>query len=139
MDSERPVRRLAPTEPNSGEPPTRLESVSIRGFRSLADVEFSELGDVTVLIGANGSGKSNVIRFFEMLSWMLRSQKLEEFVARQGGADDQLFMGNRVTPRMEADIRLVVPGGVNQYSFTLSYGAPDRFVFTRPRSRSLAR
>lgn len=135
MDSERRVRRLAPTEPNSGEPPTRLESVSIRGFRSLADVEFSELGEVTVLIGANGSGKSNVIRFFEMLSWMLRSQKLEEFVARQGGADDQLFMGNRVTPRMEADIRLAVPGGVNQYSFTLSYGAPDRFVFTQEQLR----
>ncbi len=114
---------------------TRLESVSVHGFRSLADVELTNLGDVTVLIGANGSGKSNVIRFFEMLSWMVRSQKLEEFVNRHGGADDQLFMGNKVTPRMEADIRLKTEAGINEYSFALSYGAPDRFVFTDERLR----
>ena len=28
-------------------------------------------GRVAVLIGANGSGKSNVMRFFQMLGWML--------------------------------------------------------------------
>ncbi|MYH87066.1 MAG: AAA family ATPase, partial [Acidimicrobiaceae bacterium] len=93
------------------------------------------LGDVTVLIGANGSGKSNVIRFFEMLSWMVRSRKLEEFVARHGGADDQLFMGNKVTPRMEADISLRSQSGVNEYSFALSHGSPDRFVFTEEQLR----
>ena len=133
MDSEPDQRDHATPGEGSAESRSRLESVSVRGFRSLADVELSDLGDVTVLIGANGSGKSNVIRFFEMLSWMLRSQNLEQFVALQGGADDQLFMGNKVTPRMEADIRLATPDGVNEYSFALSYGAPDRFVFTEER------
>ena len=135
MDSEPDQRDHGTPETGSAESRSRLESVSVRGFRSLADVELSDLGDVTVLIGANGSGKSNVIRFFEMLSWMLRSRNLEQFVALQGGADDQLFMGNKVTPRMEADIRLATPDGVNEYSFALSYGAPDRFVFTEERLR----
>ena len=135
MDSEPDQRDHATPGEGSAESRSRLESVSVRGFRSLADVELSDLGDVTVLIGANGSGKSNVIRFFEMLSWMLRSQNLEQFIALQGGADDQLFMGNKVTPRMEADIRLATPDGVNEYSFALSYGAPDRFVFTEERLR----
>ena len=135
MDSEPDQRDHATPGTGSAESRSRLESVSVRGFRSLANVELSDLGDVTVLIGANGSGKSNVIRFFEMLSWMLRSQNLEQFVALQGGADDQLFMGNKVTPRMEADIRLATPDGVNEYSFALSYGAPDRFVFTEERLR----
>lgn len=135
MDSEPDQRDHATPGTGSAESRSRLESVSVRGFRSLADVELSDLGDVTVLIGANGSGKSNVIRFFEMLSWMLRSQNLEQFVALQGGADDQLFLGNKVTPRMEADIRLATPDGVNEYSFALSYGAPDRFVFTEERLR----
>ena len=84
--------------------PTRIESVRIKGFRSLADVELLELPSAAVLIGANGSGKSNFIHFFEMLSWMLRSRKLGEFVAMQGGADDQLFGGNARTPRIEAEI-----------------------------------
>ena len=63
---------------------TRLESVRIRGFRSLADVELSSLGATSVLIGSNGSGKSNFMRFFEMLSWMVRSRKLGEFVEKYG-------------------------------------------------------
>lgn len=67
---------------------TKIDSVHIRGFRSLADVELPGLSDATVLIGANGSGKSNFIRFFDMLRWMLRRQ-FGEFVARYGGADDQ--------------------------------------------------
>ena len=135
MDSEPDQRDHATPGEGSAESRSRLESVSVRGFRSLADVELSDLGDATVLIGANGSGKSNVIRFFEMLSWMLRSQNLEQFVALHGGADDQLFMGNKVTPRMEADIRLATLDGVNEYSFALSYGAPDRFVFAEERLR----
>ena len=64
---------------------TRIESVHIQGFRSLADVELDGLGQTVVLIGANGSGKSNLIRFFEMLSWMLRARRLAEFIERQGG------------------------------------------------------
>ena len=62
----------------------KLESVRIRGFRSLADVELSDLGATSVLIGPNGSGKSNFIRFFDMLNWMLRSSRLGEFVERHG-------------------------------------------------------
>ena len=56
----------------------RLESLRIRGFRSLADVEIEDLPDVAVLIGANGSGKSNLISFFEMISRMLHAHGLAE-------------------------------------------------------------
>ena len=112
-----------------------IESVRIRGFRSLADVELSNLRNANVLIGANGSGKSNFIRFFEMTSWMLRSRRLAEFVALHGGADDQLHGGNRVTPRMEAELALRTGKGRNDYRFALTHAHPDRLVFTEEAFR----
>ena len=107
-----------------------IESVRIQGFRSLAGVELSGLPQATVLIGANGSGKSNFIRFFELLTWMLGARRLAEFIERQGGADDQLFGGNRLTPRLEAEVTLRTDSGQNDYRFALTHAYPDRFFFT---------
>ena len=109
--------------------PNLLESVHIKGFRSLANVEINELPRVAVLIGANGSGKSNFVRFFEMLSWMLRSRRLGDFTARQGGADDQLFGGSKVTSRMDATLTMRTQAGRNSYRFALAHVHPDRFIF----------
>ena len=108
---------------------TVLESIRIKGFRSLADIEIHNLPAATVLIGANGSGKSNLIRFFEMLSWMLRARRLGSFVTSHGGADDQLFRGSSVTPRMEATVTMRTSGGRNEYRFALAHAQPDRLMF----------
>ena len=113
----------------------RIEAVRIAGFRSLSDVNLSDLGGLTVLIGANGSGKSNIIRFFDMMSWMLRSHRLAEFIERQGGADDQLFQGSQSTPRVEAEIALRTDQGRNEYRFILTHAHPDRFIFTEEAFR----
>ena len=112
-----------------------IDSVRITGFRSLADVEIERMPRLAVLVGANGSGKSNFIRFFEMMSWMLRSRKLGEFVQRHGGADDQLFGGRKVSPRMEAAVTMRTDQGRNDYRFALAHAHPDRLVFTEEAFR----
>ena len=108
-----------------------ISSIRIQGFRSLADLNLEELSQAVVLIGANGSGKSNLIRFFEMMSWMLRARRLGEFVERQGGAGDQLFGGHSTTAVIEAEIGLRTGSGQNDYKFALAHAHPDRFIFTR--------
>ncbi len=115
--------------------PNLIDSIHVKGFRSLADVEINELPGAAVLIGCNGSGKSNVIRFFEMLSWMLRSHRLGDFMVRQGGADDQLFGGSKVTSRIDATLTIRTEVGQNDYQFALDHVPPDRFVFAKEAFR----
>ena len=116
--------------------PAEIDAVSIRGFRSLADVTLADLPDATVLIGANGSGKSNFLRFFEMLNWMVGIRRLGEFVQRQGGADDQLFGGSRTTSRLEAEVTVMTAvHGRADYKFALSHAHPDRFLFNEEAFR----
>ena len=113
----------------------RIERVHIRGFRSLADVEFLPDAGASVLIGANGSGKSNFVHFFSMLSWMLKSRQLAEFIGREGGADDQLHGGNDTTPRLDAEIAIRTKTGRNDYQFSLAFAHPDQLLFTKEAFR----
>ena len=101
--------------------PARIKSITIEGFRSLRSIQNLELPRLSVLIGANGAGKSTLIRFFEMLSWMLKSKNLQEFVLRHGGGDDQFFMGARKTPRIHAELCLETSTGYNDYRFDLAH------------------
>lgn len=52
---------------NDGTPP-RIESLKVRNFRALLDVEFRDLTPITVLLGPNGSGKSTVFDVFAFLA-----------------------------------------------------------------------
>ena len=106
-----------------------IERIHIQGFRSLADVELSPGAGANVLIGANGSGKSNFVKFFDMLSWMLKSRQLAQFVGMEGGADDQLHGGNDTTPRLGTEIAIRTGTGRNDYRFKLSFAHPDRLLF----------
>ena len=48
--------------------PPRIESLQVRNFRALREVEFTGLTPLTVLIGLNGSGKSTVFDAFTFLA-----------------------------------------------------------------------
>lgn len=92
-----------------------IKSVTIKGFRNLKNVENLELSNLNVLIGGNGVGKSTLMHFFEMLSWMHRAGNFQEYVIRNGGGDDQFFMGGQVTPEIKADLAMETQDGTCDY------------------------
>ncbi|MBS0353058.1 AAA family ATPase [Plasticicumulans sp.] len=113
-----------------------IAEVSIKGFRSLERIEKLQLPKLAVLIGANGVGKSSFIRFFEMLGWMLRARNLQEFVVRKGGGDDQFFMGSRITPQIQAELRIATERGFNDYRFEMAHlSAGDIVILTHEAYR----
>jgi len=61
----------------------RILELKAKGFRSLRDITWSP-GDLNVLIGPNGSGKTNLVLLLRLIAQSARA-KLGDFVLRQGG------------------------------------------------------
>ena len=70
----------------------KLKSIAISGLRSIANATL-ELGDFTVLIGENGSGKSSLLEAFEILRRCAESHFLRELHAIHGGESALLTSG----------------------------------------------
>lgn len=101
-----------------------MDRVIIRGYKSFKDLDIS-LGKINVLIGSNGSGKSNFLSFFEFLHQMYE-QKMTEYVALNGGTDKFIYQGSKVTESINAGILF----DENSYVFTLKEG-DGKFVVSR--------
>lgn len=114
-----------------------IDRIRIQGFRSLANVDV-KLPRVAVLIGPNGSGKSNFVRFFELMHCMA-TRSLGEFVARQGGADDQLFGGTKRTTEINATVCVGTGETPIEYEFTLRHAHPDDLIVTKELFRKRGR
>lgn len=106
----------------------KLEYLTIKGWRSIKDVEEFRPTPVNVLIGPNGAGKSNFITFFQFLSYMLQG-KLQERITYLGGPNDILFDFPIGTEKVEAQIGLRTQAGLNEYRFILQFAKPDRLYF----------
>jgi len=100
-----------------------LDTITVKGFKSIASIEKLKLGAINVLIGPNGSGKSNFIGVFSFLH-AIREGQLQDYVARAGGADKVLHFGSKVTQAIE--IRISFLGGVNQYEIALGATEADQ-------------
>ena len=93
-----------------------LGYISVKGFKSIRSIENLALGPVTVLIGANGSGKSNFIEVFSFLD-ALREGRMMEYVITAGRADRLLHYGSRVTDSLE--LKAGLANGSASYHITL--------------------
>lgn len=115
---------MAETDPRAKKGP--LEFITLRGYKSIRElVELPLRSGLNLLIGANGSGKTNFVRFFELLGHMMDSSKgLQSYVAQRGGADAFLFRGMKVTPELSATLVF----DLDKYEFTLR-AADDRSLF----------
>ena len=80
----------------------RLEKIHIKGFKSIKTLDLS-IKNLNVLIGSNGSGKSNFISVFKFLR-QLAEQRLQYSVRQRGGAERILHYGSRETPTLDIQL-----------------------------------
>ncbi|HOB76010.1 MAG TPA: AAA family ATPase [Phycisphaerae bacterium] len=122
----------------------RLKSLYLSGYKSFAfgpptraqdgawdyGGREASFGDVTVLVGANGAGKSNVVSFFRMMGY-LATGALQQYIGQAGTAESILHYGSAVTPRIDAELVFGGDGNTGIYKLSLSSAAPDTLIFTR--------
>jgi len=103
----------------------QLSRIVLSGYKSIPKCDL-ELRSLNVLIGANGSGKSNFISFFKLIQQMLES-KLQLYVSKQGGPDSLLYFGRKKTEKMKAELYF----GNNGYKFFLEPTQDNRMMFAK--------
>lgn len=104
---------------------SELDYVTVSGFKSIARIEKLETGRLTVLVGPNGSGKTNFIGVFSFLN-AIREGGLQSYVARAGGADKVLHFGSRATERLH--VLVSFRNQMNRYEINLEPNGADELV-----------
>ena len=105
-----------------------MDYLEVTGYKSIKSQKVA-LGPINILIGANGSGKSNFISFFDFLN-RLCNKKLNDYIALSGGANKILHKGKKHTDTIRFKIEF--DNGVNGYACTLTSGT-DGFIFIEER------
>jgi len=108
----------------------KLSYIKLKGFKSIApEGQTIDFQDITVLLGANGSGKSNLVSFFSMLNYMM-TEALQIYIGENGGAETLLYYGAKKTNRAIAEMEFTNPEAKDIYKFSLSHAAGDTVIFT---------
>ncbi|MBI4649224.1 MAG: AAA family ATPase [Bacteroidia bacterium] len=108
----------------------KLKSITLNGFKSFDNSGHAiQFGDVTVLIGANGAGKSNLVSFFKMVGFMM-TKALQQYIGEQGFASSLLYYGPKKTPRLTAKLEFENEQFYDAYEFSLAYAAQDTMIIT---------
>ena len=96
-----------------------LSNLRIQGFKSIKDLDLP-MTPINILIGANGSGKTNLISLFTFLRH-LSEGKLQNYVEKQGFANTFFHFGSKKTPEIMIDVKV----GNNGYHVVFEHGAND--------------
>jgi predicted ATPase len=105
-----------------------ISKLTIKGYKSIRNLENFELRNINILIGPNGAVKSNFVSFFEFVR-EIAVKEMQLFIGKNGGAYTYSYLGPKVTEQLSGDLQF----GHNAYQFTLVYAVGDKLIFQDER------
>ena len=106
-----------------------IERLSIQGFKSIRKLDKICFDSLNIMIGANGSGKSNLVSYFRMLGELVEGH-LQKWTRNQGSADRILSFGVKETSALMSYIEF----GLNGYKFVLEPTVDGGFTFSEEKT-----
>ncbi len=117
----------------------QLKRMEIKGFKSIdSEGQIIEFQPITVMLGANGAGKSNLVSFFKLLNAMMGGG-LQRHVADQGFADALLYFGGKTTTEMRARLEFQGARSENEYEFVLERNATGNLFIRDEKTQHQAK
>lgn len=106
----------------------KLKSIELSGFKSIDNVgERIDFNDITIFLGANGSGKSNLLSFFSLLKSLVEGE-LQLHIAAHGTTNSILYYGSDQTTSINAHLIYQNTQERLQYKFKLDYAVGDKLI-----------
>jgi len=109
----------------------KIKEITIQGYKSISlnHPLHLELGDITILLGANGAGKSNVISFFNLLGAMAK-ECLQMYIAQNGSNQIFLYYGSKITTQLATTILFETDSLNIRYNLCLSFAISNKLIFS---------
>jgi predicted ATPase len=104
----------------AGQQPVMMTRLAISGYRSLRDVRLA-LGELNVVTGANGSGKSGLYRALKLLAEIAQGRIIQSLAA-EGGLQSTLWAGPEEISRAMKAGRHPIQGTVRKKPISLRLG-----------------
>jgi len=102
-----------------------IKRLTVKGFKSIDELQNFELNNLNIFIGGNGAGKSNLIDFFRLLRVVL-NDNLDTYIRSGGGISDFLYNGRKRTSTQVFEIHFDSCG----YRFFIKPGLSENCLLT---------
>jgi predicted ATPase len=110
-----------------------LKQIRVVGWKSIQN-QTVDLKPLTVVIGANGSGKSNLLSLFKLLNAMFaHTPGFRNYVAQNGYADSLLHYGVKQTPVAELELTFETETGETTYYARWAVAAGGMLIFSEEK------
>ena len=97
----------------------RVDRINVEGYRSLRALRLN-LGRITVIVGRNGTGKTNLYQSLHLLSAAARGE-LARAIAAEGGMGSLLWAGGR----KKGPVRVKLTARLDEWDYAIEFGLPE--------------
>jgi predicted ATPase len=107
----------------------KIHKIYLKNYKSIKESTI-DFKDLNIFIGANGSGKSNLISFFKLLNNIV-NQNLQIYIKSTGRAESYLYFGPKNSTFIEGELLFLNDSKnlSNRYRFNLIPTQDGGFIF----------